>query len=300
MSYRFKRREPAGEGVRRILLEQIDAAVGHLAEPSAGRDEGIHEARKCFKRTRAVLRLVRPRLPTLYRRENAVFRDAGRALAAARDAGAMVETIERLESPVIRRLGEAGYRDLHQVFVDRRDAVAGDDAGIGARVQETLEVLAAARERLAGLSPGRDGFGLLGPGLKAYYQRGRKARDRVLAEPTAENFHEWRKRVKDLWYFTQLLEKTDPPAMRRLKRDFKTLSDRLGDDHDLAVLRALLTGDEGPELADDVRMPLLEVVDAEQARLRADARELGGRLFHDKPGTFRKRMKRRWKAWRKG
>ena len=69
MTYRFKLQEPIAEGVRRIGLEQIDIAAAKLAS----KDDiaaAIHDARRCLKRLRALLRLVRPGLAeAAYRRE---------------------------------------------------------------------------------------------------------------------------------------------------------------------------------------------------------------------------------------
>ena len=48
--------------------------------------------------------------------------------------------------------------------------------------------------------------------------------------------HEWRKRVKDLWYHCLLLQDAWKPVMSALADEAHELSDRLGDDHDLAVL----------------------------------------------------------------
>jgi hypothetical protein len=41
--------------------------------------------------------------------------------------------------------------------------------------------------------------------LRRIYRRGRKAMQHAQADPTNENLHEWRKRVKDLWHAEQIL-----------------------------------------------------------------------------------------------
>ncbi len=45
--------------------------------------------------------------------------------------------------------------------------------------------------------------------------------------------HEWRKRVKDLWYHVTLLQDAWRPVMSALADEAHELSDRLGDEHDL-------------------------------------------------------------------
>ena len=97
MTYRFKLQEPIAQGVRRIGLEQIDIAAAKLGSkddiPAA-----IHDARRCLKRLRALLRLVRPGLAdTAYRRETERLAGMGRLLSGARDLFVMQQTLAKLE-----------------------------------------------------------------------------------------------------------------------------------------------------------------------------------------------------------
>ena len=55
------------------------------------------------------------------------------------------------------------------------------------------------------------------------------------------DLHDWRKRVKDLWYHERLLAPTCGPTVRGHAKELDRLSDLLGDDHDLALLRHELT-----------------------------------------------------------
>jgi hypothetical protein len=97
VAYRFKLGEPVPEGIKRIVREEIEAAVRHLSgQGKPDRDEAIHEARKNVKKIRGVLRLMRPELGEIYRLENTHFRDIGRQLSQFRDAGAMIETFDAL------------------------------------------------------------------------------------------------------------------------------------------------------------------------------------------------------------
>jgi hypothetical protein len=51
MPYRLKRGESVPGGLKRIAGEQIEAALKQLNGKNTNRDEAIHEARKCVKRT---------------------------------------------------------------------------------------------------------------------------------------------------------------------------------------------------------------------------------------------------------
>src|SRR4029079_19518957 len=98
MTYRFKLQEPIGPGVRRIGLEQIEIAEAKLSskEDVAA---AIHDARRCLKRVRALLRLIRPGLEEdVYRREVERLASTGKLLSGARDLDVMRQTLRKLES----------------------------------------------------------------------------------------------------------------------------------------------------------------------------------------------------------
>lgn len=60
--------------------------------------EGIHEARKRFKKIRTLLRAMRSELGTdKYQDENTFFRDIARSVGAVRDAQSLIECLEKLK-----------------------------------------------------------------------------------------------------------------------------------------------------------------------------------------------------------
>src|SRR5687767_12453521 len=130
MTYRFKLQEPIADGVRRIGLEQIDIAAAKLAGKKDDPAVAIHDARRCLKRLRALLRLVRPGVAeTTYRRETDRLVGIGRMLAGARDLHVMQQTLGKLETrfgPLPN--GAAGHvrKLLAQGRIGRR--LAGEDA----------------------------------------------------------------------------------------------------------------------------------------------------------------------------
>src|SRR5205814_6211686 len=98
MSEQLRDTESGAKGVRRILKKQTGKAVKALEE--GGRplsDEAVHTARKQMKKVRASLRLLREALGSrTYGRENACVRDAARPLTEVRDAGVLVDTLDKL------------------------------------------------------------------------------------------------------------------------------------------------------------------------------------------------------------
>jgi CHAD domain-containing protein len=117
---------------------------------------------------------------------------------------------------------------------------------------------------------------------------------RVRAGAGAETVHEWRKRVKDLWYQLRLVRKAWPDQLDPLAEDAHALADQLGDHHDLTVLAADLAGRE--ELAESGVLAAL--IERRQSELLDAALKLGARLYAEKPKAFERRLGSYWAAWR--
>ena len=142
----------------------------------------------------------------------------------------------------------------------------------------------------------QSGWKALEPGLLRSYVRGRKALATAHREPTVENLHEWRKRVKDLWYHLRLLTPLAPGIVGGQAEEAHRLSDLLGDDHDLAVLRAALETGAGA-LAVDLDA-VNGLIDHRREQLQAEALHVGARLYAESPSAFGRRLHRYWKTWR--
>ncbi|MGD2136752.1 MAG: CHAD domain-containing protein [Gammaproteobacteria bacterium] len=300
MPYRIKRSETVPKAVRRIALEQIDRARTELRDTDMEAAESVHQARKRFKKLRALLRLVRPTIgANRYKRENRCFRDLGRKLAGARDAEVLLETLDSLVGDSDDRSLATEVAALRQILETRRDQyLEGDGADLDSRMAQVAAALDQSAARVAKWNPGAAGFAAVGPGLKRSYRQGREAMRKALRQPGDAPFHEWRKRVKDHWYHSRLLQGIWPALMKAHGRELKRLSDLLGDDHDLAVFRQELEELPGDTLSHEGRRHLLARVACRQDRLRSRARRLGARVYAESPKRFRKRWRAYWRGWR--
>jgi CHAD domain-containing protein len=291
-AYRLGKGEPAGEGIRRIALGRLDHALDRLDAP--GDDpEAVHEARKDLKKLRAVLRLLRKRLgDELYGRENAGARDTARMLAGARDAQVRVDTLAALiDEGAVPEASVAEFRG--RLEEELRARSAEHDVG-----SEPAERIAEARARAAAWPVGGDGWDVVGLGLKRSYRRGRARMSDALARPTVENLHEWRKRVKDLWYHLRIITPAWPRVIEALAEEAHFLSERLGDDHDLAVLASSARSHHDSFDDPGDLDALLEVIAKRRADLQDEAVAIGRRLYADEPAAFVSRAGAWWRAWR--
>jgi CHAD domain-containing protein len=291
MSFLLSLSEPLADEVRRVAREQLDGAVAGLRDADADRVAAVHDARKSVKKVRALLRLVAADLPKpVVRRENRALRDAGRLLSGTRDADVLVQSAGDLARRYVGRVPAASFEELRERLA-APGAAAGDVAASAAAAAAALEAIAG---RVATWPTERCSGATLRRGMTTSYARGRTARRVALAKPTSESLHEWRKRVKDLWYHERLLQELWPPVLKAHAESTKELSEHLGDDHDLSVLRCRLTDDaaltDAPRLADD---EVVALVDERRAQLQRQAFALGRRIYADAPKTVAPRLK----AW---
>lgn len=297
MSFQLRPDESVRQGIRRIARKQIDKAREALARRGESPEEAVHDARKCFKRLRAVVRLVRDEVGEReYRRANVHFRDAGRPLAEIRDAHALLEALEALaeRSPDV----PASAWDALRGGLRRRESrVSREVLAEGGAVDAVLAVLDDAQRRVKKWHVGRS-FSALESGLKWSYQRGRSACATASADPTAENMHEWRKRVKDLWHHLQIVQSIRPEVLEDLAEQAHRLADLLGDEHDLAVLRAMM--EAGTVSAGEGTPDVLASIDRHRGELQQEAVALGDELYRDSPDDFVELLEAYWHLWRWG
>ena len=290
--------EDPADAVRRLISEQVDGALAQL-QRTDDLNEGIHEARKHFKRVRAVLRLVRGALAdTTYRRENMFFRDQGRILSPVRDSVVYIETLDMLREHNCQLSAEAFAR-VRESLVERHKMILRTFVEDGRQLPAVIESLREAQVRVQEWKLTAEGFAFFAHGLHRIYGRGHAEKKVAYAQPTTENFHAWRKRVKYLWYHAQILQPLWPGMMKALEREIDLLADLLGEEHDLAVLEEsqyinALQSDSGCN-----RELLIALITQERARRRKAAISIADRIYGEKSARFVKRIEGYWHVYQR-
>lgn len=297
MAYRLRRTRSVQSSVRLVAGEQIDKAIAEINDPDLDRHETVHQVRKRCKKLRALVRIVRPRF-WAFGEQNSFFRDASRELSYLRDAQSVVECFESLIENSGEQVDGERFAAIHGELIHRRNQVGDDVAGLDARLEAFLQQMHKAR-------PGVDhwviddiGFSALSGGLKKTYRRGRKALRIAQADPTTDNLHELRKRVKYHWYHERLLRNTWPAMMKAERRAADGLADLLGDEHDLAVLQQTIDNEPDRFGEEPDRQALAELIAQRRRQLQAEVWPLAARVFAESPKARARRFKHYWKVWR--
>ena len=286
MSYRLERGEAVPDGIRRIVREEADSAIKHLTNTAARRrEEAIHEARKSIKKIRGVLRLVRPDLGRAYRDQNRALREAGRRLSQIRDAEAVLEVFDELVQRYRGELQKDAWTAIRR-GLERDKREVEEASGIDSVARQAATTLRRVGRDVKNWPLQCDGFQAIESGFADTYKRGRRALADVRRDPMPENYHYFRKRVKDHWYHVRLLENVWTEEMKAREASLKDLQTWLGDDHNLFVLREKLQEGLFRALADQY-----------QKELREKSVSLGLRVYEQKPKRFAQSMCHLWEAW---
>lgn len=292
MAYRLKLHEPIDEGIRRIVSEQISRACQELGTDAQVPPSAIHNSRKAIKRLRALLRMARPALGArTFKTHNESLARIAATLSATRDDDVITETIDKLET-------HFGDDDI-KVLVPLRQILA---AGTGAKVRITVEAahdvaqrLARENELFAKLDFKAD-LATLESGLQKSYGKAVKALERANENPDDEVFHDLRKSVQWHWRQMALISRAWPDYFKVRVDAARDLSQILGDEHDLSMLRALVTARD--DLTADHQGPIVRLARARQEELRHEALSRAALLLSEPPKSFAKRMAGYWAAGR--
>jgi CHAD domain-containing protein len=296
-NYRLEPDEAVSSEILRCATAQLDRAVTELTQGvEADPEKAVHAARKAVKKERSLLRLARGSIgDQRRRRENRALRHAARTLSAARDAEALLATIDDLAERYVGQLPEQTFEAVRAPLERRRDAQR-EELGSSDLTARAAADLSAARTRIDDWELTEGGWSALEDGLHRSYRDGRGAFQRARDDSSGADWHQWRKRVKDLWYQQRLLSAVAGPVCAGQAKDAHRLADLLGDDHDLVVLRQALTGEASHTAAD--LDAVVGLIGHRQQELRGQALQLGARVYAEKPKPFMRRMRAMWRAGR--
>lgn len=298
MAYRLQIDELVLDGIRRVAREQCDRALQEIHSDEIDRQRTVHQVRKRCKKIRGLLRLTRPAFEETYERENAAYRDAARKLSTVRDAEAIIGTFEHLMDVFGEVVDCDRLESIRSELECRRNHVTTHEFDLDARLNEFEATIQQARERVDDWELTDEGWQAISGGLAKTYRRGRKRMNEAFENPTTDAIHEWRKRAKYHWYHVRLLRDIWPDHLSQRRQAAKELSDMLGDEHDLAVLRSILLESPtafGDELAVQTAVAL---IDRLRSELREAARPLGMKLYAELPDDLTHRFGVYWKAAR--
>jgi CHAD domain-containing protein len=292
MAWRFDPGEALPDAFRRVAAEESAAIQADLSSGDAERDTAVHQARRRFKRLRALLRLARPALGAQFSAENRCWRDAGRKLAAKRDAAVLGASFDAMAGRCGDAVPEADLARLRAHVTGHGRSPAGGSHDLDRVLQSVLGDLYQATERLGRLDWPESRKDLF-RGLLHSQRRLRKSWKRARGGSDPEALHEWRKRVKDQMAQLGLLRKVIPDDLKERRKDEKRVAELLGEHRDMLLLCGSLAGavPPGTEASRDL---LLKETGVRRRDLCSEALKAGEALSAQKAKHFAKQLATSW------
>jgi len=145
-------------------------------------------------------------------------RKIGRLVSDLRDAQVRLQTLVQLRDETSKGPEESPFPRIEELLSLERESFSAAFAGWQKQAIPQLERVEARLLKwpLDGLT-WKQVCGAVGK----IYKRGQRGLAKTIDDPEPENFHAWRKRVKDIWYQLRILQHgpdRDGPRRRSLRR----------------------------------------------------------------------------------
>ncbi len=273
LAFRLVKKHGVGASMRAALAEDLDEAHAMLAAEDLPLERRVHQVRRKLKRDRSLVRTFEPVVPELASQIRVDLRDAGRHLAALREAHALAAAAADLARDLDAAGGAVLTQAVAQPKPDQREAEA---------IAQALERIAAARA-LVGYLPIVRGRKLFNQALADAHRRSRGLQRKAARSGKTADLHEWRKALKDIVHLTSFGNGQVRDA-RKLRKRAHEAEELLGKDHDLAILRGRLV--KGGKTAAARFVSNVEI-GGRRAKLQKQAFALGRRIGNAKAPRLR-------------
>ncbi len=292
MSFSLDLDRPFADSIHRIGLSQIDRALMVLT-PQEGGEPGVHQARRSFKRFRALMHFAKPGFSKRdFKEFNQRVREIASRFSTTRDRQVMTETLIKIEASAEAKAARQAAQRAKQLLQEKGDESQRqmDETKLALAIEDLHRL----RLDFEKVNITLESFADLTKGMCTVYRGCRIGQTTAEHSATDEDYHDWRKHVQRHWRHLQLIRRAWPGIIRVHIAEARELSQILGEDHDLAVLRYFIEANRkrlGPK--SDQQALIAECI-KRQAQLRRAAHVSGLRLFADKPKALMHRFSVYW------
>jgi CHAD domain-containing protein len=246
-----------------------------------------------MKKIRGALRLIRYSVPNkTYKTLNNRYRDLSRQFATARKASVFLTTLAAIQD---------NQTDMN-LRSTAAEALQANHKMAYKEVSQNKELLPKMRTQLQQslqdmdtLSFEGNDFELFYKGIKRVYTQGKKALKLARASTDGVHFHDWRKRVKYLWYQMRLLQEAWPAVMKGYAKSLDKLSDHLGLEHDLFDLKNKLQATQKTVITSQKEIgELIDRIDKNRSFIQDSVWKDAEKHYFESPNRFARRIGHYW------
>jgi CHAD domain-containing protein len=278
MSFALRPGKPITRELKRIARKELGGASKRLLQDHRD-DDDVHEGRKSVKKVEALAKVLDQIGVAPPRKDVKRLREVRR-------------TFDHLRSRFAHRIPEHTSAIIRTHLSRRKSQMTHRaQAGSGRLTRAGRTLRKIRRSAKQWVAPSID-VAELPDVLRRTFRASRKAMKRAQTRGRAADFHEWRKRVKDLWYQLRLAERLVSGLGSRIE-EFRALETALGEEHNLVVLRTKLTRERGLRNIKSHINRITAMSTAVQQELRRSALVLGTQLQKLTAKQFAKDLRRR-------
>jgi CHAD domain-containing protein len=273
----LKRGEPIGEELKIIARLQLETALVELAGNNVS-PEPIHEARTAIKKVRAVVQLASPALGSV-RRDFITDRlhEAGMRLSPLRDSEVQVQTLDLLLEGDSLKPEE--FSSIRAGLADIAKQRRVNDIRQIPRVMGFLEeALRSVKEWPLDPLQGKD----VRRRIRRIYRRGRSLLEFCNASNDPDDFHTFRKTVKQLWYAIRITSLFWPEQGADFITELGLMGELAGKERDFNLLAETLR--QGP--SNKASQRLISIIGEELHKLRRATLTAASTFYEPKPKNF--------------
>ncbi|NMB72087.1 MAG: CHAD domain-containing protein [Bacteroidales bacterium] len=230
-----------GDGLQRILTEELQYALRQVERPREEMHLAVHELRKTLKRIRAIFRLIEPDIGYyICRKEIHRYRDIARNVASLRSLYVCLETIKKIRPALPGKIAGEPLGKTEKILRSQYESLLKkktEEKEVNEIIRQELTL---AYQQLEALPVLHNDVLIFEKAVRNCFRKGRKCWRKVARKPGSNNIHELRKHIKQLQFQLQVLYPLLPEKLGKPLASLQKLARLSGDEHDLYELSQLI------------------------------------------------------------
>jgi len=292
--YRINMELTLEESLERIFLLCISYVRNQIDHPQ-DMDIAVHEARRTYKRIRALLRMIRDEIGySDYYRENTCYRDLSARLSPLRDSYVLRRTMTDLHTRFPEEFPEKETRSINDSIQQKCKEYFEDFTGRQGGFDRMKEDLDQAVDRVHNFCKLRNEFRAIRKGIRRTYSRGHRYLRIVQKKYEEEQFHEYRKNTKYLLHQMELIQPVYPRLIKAYAGTMDKHSEILGDTRDyLRLENYIRERSRGKRLTAGNRKMIMGI-SLRREEMMQNIIPKANRIYAEKPREIIKRLDTYW------
>lgn len=285
--YRFNQRlekmflvkENLENELRDLIVSQIDESLTLRNDTGVSDEVRVHELRKAVKRSRAILRLLKPALDesSFYNLDEILGKSA-RLLTDQREATVNLRTFINISNTTAQPISE----DLKNSILEGLSRKINQSYNLSpnnfsSQLYTSLLSLKRVKDKIENITLHPIEDKNLSTLIQKTYQKATKLYNDARFSLDTEIIHKWRRFIKHLLFQLKLSPLHITKNTSNMISMLDDLSDTLGNEHDLAIMEDYLL--HNFDFSKDDQQQIHLIVAKERSRLQNKAFKLGAKLF---------------------